>query len=80
MDMNQANFQKQIGGRIQELRVQKKLSVITLAGRLGLTRQYIYAIEKGEHDIGVDLLQRIARALEVDASNLLPTNGKRKTA
>jgi len=42
-----------------------------LAERSGLHRTYIGSVERGERNISVDNMERIAQALGVDITNLL---------
>ena len=57
--------------RIRLLRTRRGWSQEVLAELSGLNRSYIGAIERGEHNIGLDNIERIARALEVPVDRLL---------
>jgi len=57
---------KQVGFRIRDIREEKGLSQEKLAGLADLHRAYIGQIERGEKNIGLKNLEKIAQALGVD--------------
>lgn len=59
-----------IGRRIKNLRQKAKLNQENLAFAVGTTQPHFTKIEKGEVNVGSDMLQRIADALGVDISQL----------
>ena len=60
-----------VGRQVRILRVTRGWSQETLAALAGLNRSYIGAIERSEHNLGLDNLERIAGALEVDPAQLM---------
>ena len=60
-----------IGKNIRFRRTQVQLSQEELADKCSLHRTYIGAIERGERNITVNTLARIADALECSPANLL---------
>ena len=66
-----ADINKQIGARIRETRLAKGLSQEELAFEADLHRAYIGQIERGEKNIGVQNLQKIATALKIKISKLI---------
>ncbi len=66
-----AEINKQIGTRIRKYRLAKGLSQEELAFESDLHRAYIGQIERGEKNIGVQNLQKIATALKVKVSKLI---------
>ena len=54
----------EIGKRIKEVAEAKKVSAIELAKALGKSRQAIYDIYKGKVSVNIDLLEKIAFALD----------------
>lgn len=58
--------------RIRELRVQADLSQQALGERIGVSKVTISDLERGEMALTLDYMQRIAEALGVFASDLLP--------
>jgi transcriptional regulator with XRE-family HTH domain len=64
-------FLQQIGSRIRDIRIQANLSQEKLAFACELDRTYIGSVERGERNISVLNLKKIAKALNVIPSDLL---------
>lgn len=62
---------KHLAHRIKALRHSYGWSQEVLAELCGLNRSYIGAVERGEHNIGLDNIERIAHALEISITELL---------
>lgn len=60
-----------LGNRIRTLRQRLQISQEKLAHLSGLDRTYIGSVERGERNISIVNLSRIARALRVHPSSLL---------
>lgn len=60
-----------VGKRIRQLRAERGYSQESFAIACGLDRTYIGGIERGERNLGLKNLFRIAHALEVPPSDLL---------
>ena len=56
---------------MRSIRQSKKLSQEALAARCGLHRTYIGAVERGERNISIDNIEKIARALDCSIHILL---------
>lgn len=65
------NINKRVGLNIRKYRLQKNLSQEKLALEADLHRAYIGQIERGEKNIGVKNLEKIAKALKIKTSKLL---------
>jgi transcriptional regulator with XRE-family HTH domain len=52
-------------------RVELAMSQEKLAEDCGLHRTYVGSVERGERNVSIDNMERIATALEVDVSDLL---------
>lgn len=61
---------KIVGGKIRKLRLGKKMSQELLALEADLHRAYIGQIERGEKNIGIKNLNKIANALKVSIRDL----------
>ncbi len=66
-----AEINKQVGSRIREYRLKRGLTQEDLAHEADLHRAYIGQIERGEKNIGVQNLQKIAKTLKIKASKLI---------
>ncbi|MGC4234826.1 MAG: helix-turn-helix transcriptional regulator [Niabella sp.] len=64
-------YLEQIGSRIRELRTEEALSQEKLAFACDLDRTYIGSVERGERNISVINLRKIATALKIKVSVLL---------
>ncbi len=56
--------------RVRELRTERGWSQDDLADAAGLHRTYIGTIERAEQSIGLDNIEKIAKALKVSISEL----------
>lgn len=56
---------------IRELRLSKQLSQEEFADICGLHRTYISDIERGNRNVSIDNIEKIAKGLDVDPSILL---------
>ncbi|MEB3162212.1 MAG: helix-turn-helix transcriptional regulator [Prochlorothrix sp.] len=57
--------------RLRQVRQQQALSQEALADRSGLHRTYVGAVERGERNISIDNMERLAQALQVPLTDLL---------
>jgi transcriptional regulator with XRE-family HTH domain len=62
---------KQLGGRIRSLRVQKKLSQEGLAELAGLNGKYLGEVERGNANISIANLAKLAEALGASLEGLM---------
>jgi transcriptional regulator with XRE-family HTH domain len=70
-----------VGRAIRRVRLLRGLSQEKLAERAGASWKHVGQIERGEVNVGLDVLARIARALSVDAAELfLEPRGRRSSA
>lgn len=63
--------QKVLGSNIRDLRTKANLSQEELADITNLHRTYIGGIERGERNVSLNNIVKIARALKIDPSYLL---------
>ena len=61
---------RSFGKRIKQLRREKGYTQEQLADRAGLHRTYIGSIERGEQNISLDNIDKIARALSTNITEL----------
>ena len=62
---------KRVGVRVKALREQQGLSQRKLALMIGSNQTHIWQIENGTVNVGLDLLCRLADALEVNVRDLI---------
>ena len=67
---------KKIGDNIKKFRKEKDISQEALALECGMDRTYVSAVERGERNISVLKLKKIADVLGIDISKLI--NSKEK--
>lgn len=61
-----ANTRDDFGRRIELIRKKKNISQEDLAVKAGITRNNLSRIENGKYSAGMDILQRIADALDME--------------
>ncbi len=71
MDENLREF----GARVRRIRQSRNMSQDDLAARCGLHRTYIGGIERGERNVGLKNIAKIAQALDVHISALFSRQG-----
>lgn len=65
-----ADIKRKFGAEIRALREKKGLSQEAFADLCGLHRTYIGAVERGERNISLENIEKIAKALGVSISSL----------
>lgn len=65
-----SRVRKSFGKRVRELRKQKGYSQEELADKAGLHRTYIGSIERGEQNVSIDNIGKIAKSLGVKINEL----------
>jgi transcriptional regulator with XRE-family HTH domain len=68
--MKNTNVQKQLGKQVREIRTAQGYSQESLADAAGLHRTYIGAIERGEQNVSIENVARIANSLDVKIAEL----------
>jgi MerR family transcriptional regulator, light-induced transcriptional regulator len=67
-------YLKEFGNQVRQLRSQAGWTQQRLADLTGLTRAYIVSVEGGKQNISLDVVVRVANALEVTPDRLLATD------
>jgi transcriptional regulator with XRE-family HTH domain len=65
------NFLKKIGSQIRALRTESGLSQEELAFKCDLDRTYIGSVERGERNISILNLRKIAKALSININEIV---------
>ena len=63
------------GGTVRSIRLNKGLSQEALADLAGIDRSYMGGVERGEHNIALINIKRIADALEASVSDVMKKSG-----
>lgn len=69
--MDNVREKRALGSNIQAARAERGISQRQLALMTGTSRSYLWKIEMGAADIGIDVLIRIAKALDVPVRELI---------
>ena len=64
------NIRKLFGDKVRKLRLAKGWSQEEFAFECDLHRTYVGAIERGERNISIDNIEKIANALDIEISKL----------
>lgn len=64
------DIKKKFGKQVKMLRLEKGLSQEKLAYEADIDRTYIPSIEKGERNVSITVIEKIAKALKVKISVL----------
>ena len=69
--MKTSEIRKKFGKRVQYLRLQKGISSqMALANKAGMDRTYVGGIERGERNVALDNIAKLAKAIGVDLVEL----------
>lgn len=69
--MDNAKEKQSLGSRIVAERTKRSITQRQLALMTSTSRSYLWKIEIGAADVGIDVLIRIARALDVPVRDLI---------
>ena len=64
------DIKQKFGVKIKELRKQKGLSQEKLANLAEIDRTYLPTIEKGERNVSIEVVEKLAKALDVKIKDL----------
>lgn len=64
------NIKEKFGQRIKSLREQKSISIEHLANISNVDRNYISDIEKGKRNISLLIIEKLAKAFEIEIKDL----------
>ena len=70
---SQDAVQVAFGAAVRQLRLQRELTQESLAAAAGMHFTYVSSVERGERNISLQNIHRLADALEVTASALMRT-------
>lgn len=70
--------ESRFGKRLRDVREAEGISQETLAANAGLHRTYVGLIERGERNVTLRTIERLATALDVEMSELMPSRDQKK--
>lgn len=68
------SLRERVGRNLRRLRQEKSVSQEELAHLAQVNRNYVGMIEREEYSVSVDLLEKLAAALDVDAMEFFRTD------
>ncbi len=71
MNLDDRRFLEGVGSRVRELRHARRLTQAQLGEACGLHRTFVGSVERGERNLALLSLRRIAAALRVPPARLL---------
>ena len=69
--MAESNILQRFGDRVRELRVEAEYSQEAFAEECGLDRTYMGGVERGERNLGLRNVEKIAEALGISIAELM---------
>ncbi|WP_144744030.1 helix-turn-helix domain-containing protein [Enorma burkinafasonensis] len=69
--MENVREKRSLGSNIRAIRTEHGITQQKLALMTGVSRSYLWKIEIGTADVGIDVLIRIARALDMPVRDLI---------
>jgi len=70
MENNLTDIKRLFGKRLREIRIERGIAQEELSRAAGLNRTYISKIEKGERNVSLETVAKLARALGVKCLEL----------
>lgn len=64
------NIKEKFGAKIKALREQKQISIEHLANISNVDRNYISDIEKGKRNVSIEIIEKLAKGLEINIQEL----------
>lgn len=68
--MATSNIRTKFGSKVRAFRIKQGYSQETLADVAGLHRTYIGSIERGEQNVSIDNIAKLAKALRITVADL----------
>ncbi|MBD3778637.1 MULTISPECIES: helix-turn-helix transcriptional regulator [unclassified Cellulomonas] len=72
----EGELQRVVGEQVRRVRAERGLSQEALADALGVHRTYLGAVERGERNLTLRTVERLADRLAVDVRDLLDPAGR----
>jgi transcriptional regulator with XRE-family HTH domain len=72
MSVQTSNIRARFGERLRSVRLERGLSQEKLAELAGLHRTYVSSVERGERNLSLENIEKLATSLGVSMSTLMP--------
>ena len=69
------DVRSRFGARLRIVRTKRKISQERLAEMAGLHRTFVSLIERGQRNITLETIEKLANALDVGMAELMPRRG-----
>ena len=69
--MENIREKRSLGSNIRSARTERGITQLKLALMTGVSRSYLWKIESGTADVGIDVIIRIAKALDMPVRDLI---------
>lgn len=66
------SLQVRFGAHLRKIRLDKKISQEALADLAKLHRTYVSSVERGERNVTLETIDKLAKALGISMSRLMP--------
>lgn len=70
------DIKQEFGKRLNQIRKEKKISQERLAELSELNRPYISAIEQGKRNVSLEVIEKLAQALEIEITEFFKPDSK----
>ncbi|HUY93016.1 MAG TPA: helix-turn-helix transcriptional regulator [Pirellulales bacterium] len=67
-----SNIRVRFGNQLRVIRAARGISQEELAHRAGLHRTYISSVERGERNVTLETVEKLAKSLELPMTKLMP--------
>lgn len=67
-----SNVAIDFGRKLRSLRTEQGISQEELAGRANLHRTYVSSVERGERNVTIETIEKLADALNLQMADLMP--------
>ena len=78
--MPPSKIQVAFGENLKKVRTKTSISQEKLAELAGLHRTYVSSVERGERNVSLETIEKLASALDVTMAELMPDYANRKAA
>jgi transcriptional regulator with XRE-family HTH domain len=67
-----SSLHSRLGANLRKIRLDKGMSQEGLADLAGLHRTYVSSVERGERNVTLETIDKLAKALGISTSKLIP--------